>query len=199
MGNRYPYPLEIGTLHGAAITEAQLLTLATGASDHSLALCPGAWVTTTGVHVATAGAAAAYVVDTIFDASFKRLSSQYVTAAALNAAQYYASVKPIGKMEFIMAEDALATPITDANQKVYADIIVAAPTAPNTADNPFDDGTPNILIDSSTVNASSSGLLIQLLGLAGDVDNAPYSSTASASPRWFKVKVIDAAASVSQP
>jgi hypothetical protein len=168
-------------------------------ADTPAEFAPGTWITpsTNGyIPVATGGAAASHYITKIFDAEGELLDNQYVAASP--SVDYLVEAVPIGGVIFDMMEDGLVTPITDANAHGYADIVVGAITGTSAAKALFNNGVPSILINSDTVNASASGLLVQLLGVSPISDNRPYSATAAASRRIFRVKVIDAVAGARQ-
>jgi len=173
-----------------------------GTSANRTAIGYGSWIQLDNTYgliaCVSADTYAKYVVIGIYDAGGERLNVQYVTAAQLVANTYLFEVIPIGGLIFEMTEDGLTTPITNANSTVYADIIVTAPTEPKQLAMGLPGiAMPIIQIDSNTVNASSSGLLLQLLGLAPGLDNPAYSATAG-SQRNFYAKVIDAVAQEAQ-
>lgn len=167
---------------------------------------PGSWIRLADTPangyqaVASGEANASHVIDSIEDAAGKRLPFQHVAAGSLT--QYYVWAKPIGNLVFRITEDADTTPITDANSgalaATYCDVVVTAMADISTQDRQFGNPTPNIKLDSNTVNATQTGLLVQLLGLDTQVDQPAYSATTLASPRVFRCKVASAAAQANQ-
>ena len=125
----------------------------------------------------------------------------YLSNAEITAGGNYLRAIPVKGIVFSALEDAVGGVISDANSgeshlaPTYADLIVANPgTAELAVANkvPYAHAGADVRIDSSTVNSSSSGLLIQLLG----VD--PSYKAASGAARRFLFKVIDAAAQFGQ-
>ncbi|MFH1740672.1 MAG: hypothetical protein ABIH23_16815 [bacterium] len=179
--------------------------VATTVGTTSAAIGIGSWVDEDSGLLASASGEtnAKYVVMGIYKADGERMQQQYLTAAQILATAYLLEVIPIGGLIFEMTEDGLVTPITDANSgigaAVYCDLVVTAPTEPpETSLGLPGRGIPTIQIDSDTVNAASTGLLCQLLGLSGNIDNPAYSATAAENKRNFLVKVIDAVAQADQ-
>lgn len=192
-----PVPADTG---GKTMASHQLLVATSGEDAHTLGIVPGSFVApdTNGYASITASTATVYGrVVSILDSNMRALAYQAVTADQLNAtgAVFYLTIEPVGGVIYHASEDALTTPITDANSTVYADLAFTDFTSQASV-NPI--GTPiqKILIDSNTVNASSSNLQIQLLGLAPVANQNPYSATASASPRVFRFKFVTAGLSL---
>ena len=126
----------------------------------------------------------------------------YVTNAELDAGWTgFVRVMPIGDVIFVGEEDGDGGNISNANAGpgIYTDLMVAEPSAQELAIGNKTLGVeqpmPSIKIDSSAVNASSSGLLIELLGLESTPDQ-PADGTGHA--RKFRFKVISSAATYSQ-
>ena len=177
------------------------------AGNGGLEYAPGSWITLHAtpangyVPCESACAAASHVIRQILDQYGNPIPWQYV--AATDTTQYYVLAEPIGGLVFDMTEDADTTPIPDASSgnvnPFYADIAVGA-MADTTQGAARLTGKviPNIKIDSHTANASSSGLLIQLMGVSPNPGVRSYSATTLASPRVFRVKVIDSVAQASQ-
>jgi len=175
------------------LTKQSLIALATSSNN---AIYRNSWLKD-GTAMASAAADADYVVESLYDASGRRLNFQHVTAAEADAAQYYAKVYPIGKLIFEIEEDADAGAIAAAVESggYYADLVVAAADDLSQEDRiPFGEPTVNILLDSSSANASSSGLLVEILGLSPSEDRVYGAST---KRRWL-IKVIDACATYTQ-
>lgn len=172
-------------------------------SSNTLGVCPGQWlVASTALPVASAGAAADLVVDTIYDYQGRPYDFQYRTVAELDATGSGTEDKVrtygAGKIVFEMLEDADGGAMAAAVEAgaYYADITNAEPTGSgNKSIIPIGGGAiPTIYIDSSGANASSTGLLIEILGLSPRESRVYGASTAR---RWY-VKIIDACAAYSQ-
>lgn len=135
-------------------------------------------------------------VVSIRDPNNRWLNIQYVTAAQLLAHVYELVIEPCGGLFYQGTEDALGTPITDANSgssavtPVYCTFV--APVEPTVQDgniNPYGSPIQTILFDSSTVTTTAGTTSITLLGPVPNYGNRPYSATAGVSPRSFLFKV----------
>lgn len=125
--------------------------------------------------------------------------NQYLTAEEANSGNYKLAVFPLGGCELVLEEDGVGGNISDAAIAAtpYVDIVVTAPDDYGEAEkNEMGVGKAhaNIKIDSSSVNAATTGKVLQLLGVA-DVGNV-LDSTAK---RSFRCKVIDSIAQAVQP
>lgn len=174
--------------------------IATSTSDsHVSGLCVKGWTKQgTNSLICYAGGAENLFgrVVSIRDPQNRWLNIQYVTAAQLLAHVYELVIEPCGGLEYMGTEDALGTPITDANSgtsavtPVYVNLV--APVEPTTQDgniNPYQSPIQTILIDSSTVTTTAGSTALVLLGNVQNYGNRPYSATAGASPRSFLFKV----------
>jgi hypothetical protein len=126
-------------------------------------------------------------------------NNQWLTPAECESGNYKLQVIPIGNLTFEILEDGLVTPVTDASiaaGTVFADLVVTAPTDTEEFEkNPQGVGRvyPDIRLDSDSIDASSTGKPIEILGVSrinGAVDG---------SPRLFKCRVTAAAAQSVQP
>lgn len=128
-------------------------------------------------------------------------SDGYLSNAEITAgSNHKLVVAPIGGIIFSLVEDGDGGNISNANAGpgVFADLVVANPgTAELNVANimPYAQARADIRIDSSSVNASSSGLLVELLGLDPYV-NQPFDNTGAV--RRFLCKVIAAQATHDQ-
>lgn len=152
----------------------------------------------------SAAATASYYVDGILDADGLKLKDNgYLSNAEIVAGGNFLRVIPVKGLVFSVMEDGDSGFIANADIGTptaprYFDFIVANPGTAELAvagKVPYAHAMNNILIDSSTVNSSSSGLLIELLGL--DHSRNQELGTPSAARR-FLCKIIDAAATYGQ-
>ncbi len=206
----FPFPVIVET--GGFIPVVSSSNYGVIAGDTPAACAPYSWMTATGATapnlkpMASAADTAALVVSKIIQTNGSEAPNQYQAAST----SYSVEGWPIGGLIFYAEEDADTTPITDANAGpgIYADLIVGTIDRSGAPGATIDDNTiydwkaiPNIKIDSSSVNSSASGLLVELLGLApiDPMDGGnPYSATSLASPRIFKMRVIPADATINQ-
>lgn len=117
---------------------------------------------------------------------------QFVTAAQLLANVYELTIEPCGDLTYQGTEDALTTPITDANSgapgtpTIYANF--AAPVDPTNTpngNNPYGSPVQTLKIASTSVTTSAGSTALILKGLVPNYGNRIYSATSLASPRSF--------------
>lgn len=197
----YTWPVGIlPTIHntgGQELVGHSSFILTSASDSNTIDICPGMWlIKSTNSYIATASGSNTvdFTVISVADSVGRALPYQHVTAAELDATAYLLEVIPVDNLVFEIVEDALVTPITDANAGpgIYADIIVANPTSGELAleaINPYGGPIPSILIDSDTVSSTAGSLTIELLGLSPAITNSAYSATAGAAPRKFLAKV----------
>jgi hypothetical protein len=166
---------------------------------HTVGVWPGMWTlaSTNGqISTATGSDTVDYVVEAIYDAAGKLLDKQYLTAAQLNASDYYISAVPIGGIIFEITEDGVTAPISAAESgattAMYADIIVAEPDAASisSTDDPYGAPCGSLMISSNTSDGTAGTLTLQLLGPSPRL-HQEYSATAG-SKRTFLAKVRSA-------
>ena len=154
--------------------------------------------------MSSAAATASYFVDGIYDSDALTLKKNgYLSNAEITAGGNYVSVIPVKGLIFSALEDGDGGYISNANSgsptsPIYADFIVANPATAElavTGKVPYGHAGADVRIDSSSVNASSTGLLIELLGLDPSVNQELGTATAA---RRFLCKVIDSAATYGQ-
>lgn len=188
--------------HGDAPQTKQELITCSG----SAAIAIGSFVTTAGAAMASGATDAAYIVDAILLADgLTPKRNGYLNATEAAAAAHKLRVIPLGGLILEMEEDGdggnISLTETFATNK-YAEAIVTAP-ADITEDEKSD--TPqvahaNIKIDSSDLNSSATGRLLEILGCQSVQNSiAAVTSSTITSPAWstgigrlFRVRVVPA-------
>lgn len=208
MPTMYPQPNTPYVWNSGGLNEHGNTTFlqTSGLDTHANALTPDAWIyasTHAYIAVPSSFTAAGFRVIAIRDANMQKLTFQGVSTTILNvdANVFNLECEALGGLTFAMTEDGLGTPISDDPTngwpgKPYAPVLVTDGTTTAPPGNPIGAGQPTMLIDSSAIATSPTGLSIKIIGVAPIMGNPTYNATpATATRRVFLVQAYNPAAS----